>query len=287
MEAVYTPPNRIQEIIPVWLDAFPDDTKDDVEKFIKAAYAPGRCLMMAEDGKPVSMVFLLPATLELANGLSYPIQYIYAASTINIYRGRGIFGELMQKALEAAKSEGIAASFLCPAEPSLFSYYAKFGYRPFFYVKTEHYTRTHFLKGFDQKNLTAFSGDSAAQRSRVLYTLPVRVNWPDDLVRYATDSAEKTGGGCVAVNGGWALCEQREKTLWIKEWLCEPRSETSLRNAVTRRFQEDEILLRRPVNASIDESGEPFGMLCPLTDEAKQLFVRPDTQFPYMGLAFD
>lgn len=289
MEAVFLPPDRALDILPVWLDAFPGDTAEDVGDFLQAMHPKGRCLVMQENGKPVSMVFLLPAMLEFEGcGVSpLPLQYIYAAATLSSFRGQGIFGKLLKEALALARSEGIQASFLRPAEPSLFNYYKKFGYRSFFYTQTRRFSRADFLRGYEFPAAEISEGDAKKTRSALLKELPVRVHWPDFLVDYAVSGVQKAGGGEVAVDGGWALCEPRGNSLFIREWLCSPQAEPDLRAAVDRRFHADAIFMRRPVAPVKGNGGEPFGMICPLTTETEKRLTELKPKFPYMGLALD
>ncbi len=58
--------------------------------------------------------------------------------------GWGLFGRLLRQALERAREQGIAASFLRPAEPGLAAYYERFGYRPFFRSAAERVSRETF-----------------------------------------------------------------------------------------------------------------------------------------------
>lgn len=287
MESVFVPPDRIAEILPLWLDAFPGDTAEDVGKFLEKVFPQSRCLAVRENGKPVSMVFLLPARLEWGGDRpgTMPLQYIYAAGTLSSRRGRGIFGRLLNEALEAARSEGIPASFLRPAEPSLFAYYERFGYRPFFYARTLRLSRGEFLRGSGRARGTPPEGGAGAVRGRLLEELPVRVRWPEFIVGYAEEYVREAGGETLAVDGGWALCEPRGDLLWIREWLCRSAAEPALRAAAGRRFSAGTILLRRP--ASPEDGGEPFGMICPLNGEAEKRLAGLKPGFPYMGLALD
>lgn len=293
MNTAFASPDMVPEILSLWMDAFPNDTKQDVCGFLEAAFSPERCLVMLDNGRPISMVFMLTAELEFDKTGSlkkpFPLQYIYAAATLTAYRRQGIFGRLLEKALETARGQGMQASFLRPAEPGLYSYYKRFGYRPFFWAVTEQVSRTQFLTESccaDKPTEIRISG-GMAERGRLLQKNSVWVCWPDYLLNYALESAEKNGGGSIAVDGGWALCEPAGSFLMVREWLCEPRAETALRCAVDERFHADAVVLRKPAVFSSDPGAEPFGMICPLTKEADRLLVQFEDQWPYMGLAFD
>lgn len=58
--------------------------------------------------------------------------YISGACTEENYRRRGLMSELLLQAHRSMHTEGSLFSFLIPATPELFDYYAKFGYTPCF-----------------------------------------------------------------------------------------------------------------------------------------------------------
>ena len=57
------------------------------------------------------------------------LAYIYGVATFKKYRGMGIAGMLLGKAHSRLKEMGYDAAILVPAEPSLFPFYEKIGYK--------------------------------------------------------------------------------------------------------------------------------------------------------------
>ena len=124
----YARPEQASDLKTIWLRSFPGDTGEDVDAFFSALFRPEECLVYLAEGQPVSMTFALPAVFR-AQGESVPVQYIYAASTLPEWRGRGIFGRLLEFTCGQGARQGMAASFLRPGEKSLFDYYRRFDYR--------------------------------------------------------------------------------------------------------------------------------------------------------------
>ena len=62
-----------------------------------------------------------------------PVYVTYAVCTDEAYRGRGLAGTLVEEIRDDVTHRG-GLSIVTPAEPSLLAYYARFGYRPFFFA---------------------------------------------------------------------------------------------------------------------------------------------------------
>lgn len=187
----------------IWSAAFPEDTADDRDRFLRTVRLSEECLVAAEDGVPVSMVFTLPVTYGERR-----LQYIYAAATLPSHRGRGIFGDLLQTALTQARKQGYAASFLRPAEPSLVTYYARFGYRP--------WRGCHTVSGESQaagERVTVLSPDAFVQRRAALLPRDAVV-WEPRFAAYAAEC-----GTALGTESAVALCHTQDGTLYIKELL--------------------------------------------------------------------
>lgn len=248
----------------IWHEAFPSDTEEDIDGFLARVELSRECLVATADGKPISMVFMLPAVLKW-EASRLPLQYIYAASTLKAHRGQGVFGELLNQALSIARKQGCAASFLRPAEPSLCDYYARFGYRPFFYSDTVCGEARPQELAIRQISVDEYTG----VRNSHLPT--VAVEWESRFVAY-------TAGNAVALGEqSCALCEPRGEVLFVRELLCE---ETDIRRhceALAAWFGCERYECR--VSAA---SGEVFGMILPFTD------IKIETAHkPFMGLALD
>ena len=91
--------------------------------FFRTGYAPARCLA-AFDGALLAALHWFDCSLE-----GRKAAYIYGIAAFESCRGLGIGSGLIRAALEELKKRGYEAVFLVPAEPSLFGYYERFGFR--------------------------------------------------------------------------------------------------------------------------------------------------------------
>ena len=103
------------QIIRLWQQAF-GDSAEDIEFFIDNVRS-AKCLAFFEGDKAVSMMYLVSCT---ANGRN--AQYIYAACTLDEFKGRGY----MTKLIDYCRSDGMTVC-LIPASDSLVGYYSARG----------------------------------------------------------------------------------------------------------------------------------------------------------------
>ena len=68
---------------------------------------------------------------------SWPAAYVFAVGTHPNWRGQGLAGALLRQAEQEAADQGAQTLFLVPQRPSLFQYYARFGYRTAFSLAVE------------------------------------------------------------------------------------------------------------------------------------------------------
>ena len=105
----------------LFTEAFGDGGFTDL--FFRTGYAPARCLA-AFDGDLLAALHWFDCSLE-----GQKAAYIYGIAAFESYRGRGVGSALIRAALEELNKRGYEAVFLVPAEPSLFGYYERFGFR--------------------------------------------------------------------------------------------------------------------------------------------------------------
>ncbi|MBQ4274458.1 MAG: GNAT family N-acetyltransferase, partial [Clostridia bacterium] len=96
------------------------------------ALAMPTCLrVIAQDGKPRSMLFSIPYDIVTENGIT-DARYMYAVATDSACRGQGLATKLLRTVI----AEGLPV-FLRPSAPSLFDFYRAVGLVPVSPVKTE------------------------------------------------------------------------------------------------------------------------------------------------------
>ena len=132
----------------LWETVF-GDTRAVTDAFFLNAFYPDGCFYKSADGKAVSALYLLPVTLCDKKGF-----YLYAAATLAEYRGAGLMGALIKEALHYAASVADFV-YLCPAEPSLYEYYRRFGFTQTLYGKFADEIQSALIVSADKMFATA------------------------------------------------------------------------------------------------------------------------------------
>lgn len=281
----FATPEQIPDIRRVWLKSFPEDTEEVVDTFLEKVDVTEECLVYTVEGRPVSIVFLLPLSLQLGND-PVPVQYIYAAGTDPEYRRRGIFGELLKAALEVARERGQIASCLQPASEKLEQYYANFGYHTFFKVYRVQWTRQeleeHCAKTPAPADAQVTGSCYAKLRNRRLSTQAAFVRWEPRFTDYTVDWAMRSGGGVLLRENASALLEPVGDTLLIRELLCDDEALPGIYRTLYNQFPYPYYDIIHP--ARPDKPFTATGMWCPLSPRGEELLSQAPTLLPYMGL---
>lgn len=119
-----------EQAVSLWHEAFGDN--EDYIRFFHSTHSSCYCLMLAEADELVSALYLIDG--ELCSRQGY---YLFAAATFKKFRGKGYMAKLLEKAESFAKQNGKSFIALVPAEPSLFDYYSRFGYKTSFYARKQ------------------------------------------------------------------------------------------------------------------------------------------------------
>lgn len=122
----------LPELNSIWQEAF-GDSKLEVERFYHTFFKEKSCWCMTEGGKPVSVIYGIPALLWLdeEGNRKVALRYLYAGATACKARGNGYYGKLMETLCQANFLNGI--SILAPLD-NLVSFYELKG---FFLVQRE------------------------------------------------------------------------------------------------------------------------------------------------------
>lgn len=108
--------DNIEDIVPLWSEAF-GDSREDIVFFCKNV-KDAECIAYFKDDVAVSMLYLIKC--KLAGKESH---YVYAASTFKKYRQNGYMGKLLEYSLD--KCGDVC---LIPADEKLVDYYKKRGF---------------------------------------------------------------------------------------------------------------------------------------------------------------
>ena len=118
-----------EQLLALYRACFPEDEPSFWEWVFDRLYCPGNTLNLREEGRIVASLQMLPCALRL-NGQTFSAHYIYAASTLPEWQGRGLMARLLEQAAEEGRKKGHDFSILITQEDSLLDYYARVGYEP-------------------------------------------------------------------------------------------------------------------------------------------------------------
>ena len=156
------------DLMALWRSSFMD-TQGETEAFFDGVFSPGDALVLRQEGKIVSAVYLLPAECVFSTG-NRPVQYLFAAATLPECRGQGCMAALLRAAIDYGTQRGMAGTILLPASPRLSRYYEKNGFSPVYRAREGVWTRERL------------SQLSCSQRGKTgPFRLPEgSMNWPED-----------------------------------------------------------------------------------------------------------
>lgn len=272
---------NLSELKNLYLESFTEDSEEDAEYLFKNVFSKAELISEKRDGKTVSMLFLMDCNLISSEKVT-PYYYLYAACTRPEYRGRGIMGNLLRDAVAFAKKNGKEGIILKPAKPSLFGFYEKHGFKPFFkYSKA-----TFSLNETKIEPISDFYRISAKkwqkQRKQLLK------NFSDCFVSFPKDLCTAALCDCTVATdkkGAYIVYEIRNGVLLCKECLFENGADRGILPLVAAVLKEnnlDKAELRFPLNDSSIISSiskeEFFSVISKQEAKAKR---------PYHGFAFD
>ncbi|MEE1026097.1 MAG: GNAT family N-acetyltransferase [Acutalibacteraceae bacterium] len=273
----------------LYLLCFAEDTEEDAEFLFKTVLSKAENVCEYKDGKPIAMLFLMEANL-ISKDAEYPFFYLYAACTHPEYRGKGIMGRLLEKAKEVAIEKGKMGIFLKPANPSLFDFYKKSDFSPFFSVRKIN-ASAEAIKDTDDNvkiNLTELTmAEWHSKRKEFLCgQSDLYADFSKDLFAAATD-------GCrvVMAENSAAVYELRDNTLLVKEAVCRKEKEKELINLLVRVVKETNpknVEVRFPPSFDLSLPDGLIGNPTPFSviwDNGN--LPKEDISFPYHGFAFD
>ena len=273
----------------LYLLCFAEDTEEDAEFLFKTVLSKAENVCEYKDGKPIAMLFLMEANL-ISKDSEYPFFYLYAACTHPEHRSKGIMGRLLEKAKKVANDKGKLGIFLKPANPSLFDFYKKSDFSPFFSVKKINTSAKVIADISDNTDISLNKLTMAEWHSKRKEFLcgqcDLYADFSKDLFTAATD-----GCAVVMAENSAAVYELREDTLLVKEAVCHKGAEKEVINLLARVVKElnpEKFEVRFPPSFEVDlpqgliSNAIPFSVIWDNGELPKE-----DISFPYHGFAFD
>lgn len=248
----------------LWKASF-GDSDDYISFFFKQLKGTYTCFVKEENEAIVSMLFLLNCTFAGKRG-----KYIFAACTNADHQGRGHMGQLLHYIINQTKT---TTDFLClvPSSHSLFDYYGKVGFMPYFYntvVEFEIQKQAHIAA----KPIT-FSA-FYERRSRA----PSAVQWDLNESHFLFEENLWNGGRNCITSTGYAILREANDRCEVIEWVSDTYEVAELESVTHCKH----LRVRAPV------IGVPHlnGMLYILNPESDRSTFE-QISHPYLSLVLD
>lgn len=279
------------ELVSLWSVCFQEPLRP-VHFFFNNIFRPEDCLIYRVEEKAAAMVHFLPAYV--AEGKNkVQAHYIYAAATLPEYRSHGHMARLLDAAALEGKRRGDRYSIVLPANPGLYRFYEKAGYKrgysaSFLDMAAEELQKVAAKPGWRQ--LPDFRALNQL-RTEMVSHWGKSVLWSDAAFANAVGFYQIYGGRllCVREAGQWAyaFCRMKDAaTCEVTELMAMPSTLSKLTATLLQELPASRYLFRLPLESALFEntgSVQEFGMWKVL-DEAG------DTQAAdgsYLGLPLD
>lgn len=223
------------QIIKLWNEAF-GDSEEEINEFLNIF---GDCIHTISDNNLiVSQLFLIPGKINSAKAY-----YLYAAATLEEYRGRGFMSKLLKYAETFAKENNAEYILLMPGEDSLYDYYERFGYKSLCFCRE-----------------CIFEKDDIPQ---IVFDESKKYSHDNRVYKYA----ESAYGGCMNIfknNDDCLIYDIISDCAFIKEWHSDDIS--SLLKTFSDAVKIKQISISLPSNVETAEKFEikRHGMILPL-----------------------
>ena len=129
MTSRWARPGELPALQGLWERCFGDGP--EVSGAFWERFSPDAYTRIVDRDGIAAMASWVPVTLEGETGA-----YVYAVATAPAHRGRGLCRALMGELEDALAAQGMSFAALCPAEASLYDFYAQKGYETAFYRRT-------------------------------------------------------------------------------------------------------------------------------------------------------
>ena len=267
----------------IWHTVF-GDSMAYIDAFFDRVYSPSDALLMEVGGDIVSAVYILPiGSLKLPDGATFPCTVSYAFATLPAFRSRGYGALIANAAVEKTFSDGFSAATICPAEDSLFNYYAeKVGYCDYYYANERVHTA---VVSSAIGNIRAVSASEYAEMRECLLIRQAHIAFGKKYMAYQAYLCSKSGGlFAIETSEGMGCCaaeKMPDGSVLVKELLIQDVPADDAVSLIQMAIPAEKHIVRSPaIGANI---GRRFAMLY-----AKDVPQLPaDSPAPWYGFAFD
>jgi len=278
----------------LWKSCF-DDPDEYIELYFRHRYRAANTLVNVSGGEPVAMLTMLPVTAT-SPGLEIPARYIFAVATHPDYQRKGLGSELLGRAHDWMKSQGVGLSVLAPGSAGLFDFYHRHGYKPIFQLKHVCYSPS-LPYAASAERLAVFPSQLSpllSMRDRFFGGSRLFVRWDRSALSYIDRECALLGGstlvfkrGAMAI--GYAVCYYTHDGVTAKELAVEDSDYDAAVAALQHRYcgKYLYVRLRAEESAHAHGSPKPFGMANWLEHGLEDAFKSQAGGAPYLSHALD
>lgn len=246
----------------LWERSFADP-RAFIDLYFREKYRTERNEVILRDGRVVAALQKLPYPMTYGHSL-IPASYISGACTDEAYRRRGLMGELLNQTHRSMQADGALFSFLIPATPELFAYYAKFGYTPCFRFGWQTVKVADMAPDDDSlmADIAASPCDSLAYLRAKMQERPLCVQHPISDLRAVADDMHLAGDTMWTVHRGsnpvaLAICRNETDGTLLRECVYDDKeAHDALINAIASHYGRTEL----DVLDTTGHKGDFFGM---------------------------
>lgn len=275
--------NDINQITALWHEAF-GDGKNEIEFFLDNKYVPDNTLIMEEDGKIASMLFLLEGKMRI-NSLHYPSYYLYAACTAKEFRGRGFMAQLLEETNNIALSRNKDFICLMPGESSLFDFYEKHGYKTVFNKKILSVKRNDSLLSHISDDTDEIDFEELRNHAFMPFDF---FEWDKSSVEFAFSHNKMYSGKAILSRKGYCLYSESDGVATVKEFAFTEQDFKFGIDLLVSSCNSDKFVINLPSQYKTD-FGEsiivPSAMIYPVSNRAKSAVE--NLTDAYLGLTLD
>lgn len=279
----YSVKSDYNSIISLWKEAFGDSEKDIIF-FLNKRYKPENTLVVDADGKIASMLFLLEGEMSI-KGKSYPSYYLYAACTLNEFRGRGYMASLLDFAKRTAEQREIDYICLMPAEKSLYKFYEKHGYKTVF--KRKILTLSSNSININQTVESERIDNIEKIRNHAFHGIDM-FKWDNEALKFAFEHNNLYGGQALTHCKGYSLYNIIGSEIVVKECAFTEDLSLELSYIFSKNKNANKIIVHVPADAKTESASFEIidsGMMLAVNKNAEN--AMKELHNAYLGLTLD
>lgn len=279
----YSQKSDIKDIITLWHEAF-GDSESEIMFFLNDRYKPENTLVYEADGRVASVLFLLEGEMQI-KGKVYPSYYLYAACTLNKYRGRGYMSYLLDFAKGTAVNRGYYFICLLPGEKSLYDYYEKFGYKAVFKKKLLTLRLNDLNSDSLITNETINNIEEVRNKAFKNYDM---FKWDSSALNFAFKHNSLYGGQAITSCKDYALYNTFGRKIHVKEITFTGDFEAVCLHILSHSDRSDELIVHLPAEYETSIGKYEIidsGMILAVNNDAEKIMNKISNA--YLGLTLD